>query len=491
MILSFIKKYGAKKLLLAVNDLICTLLAAVLSLYVTSSQYFTIYISSSAFIEKILIFLLGAVLIVPIFRYYQLYKHKFFLKGGEQTLLILKGLLVDSIIMIIVIFLVKTQGALHDSRSQVIAFFAFSLILLFLTRVLVFRVLLRSTFSSITLGENLNKFLSRRALAVGAGGLGKFFSDSLKMKQHYHINLVGFLDDDINKKGTSINGVKVLGSTEDIVKLSEKLEIDEIYITIQKIDNISLMNLIQRCKLTNCQINLVSNHFEIINTKLDVNEFHDLKVISISSKASPLYSEKFKRIFDIIISFLLILCVLPVALIISSIIKLTSRGPVFYKTSVIGKNGKPFSWYKFRTMYQDNDPSIHKEHLKKLIVENHANQKLINDIRITSIGKLLRKFSIDELPQLINVLNGDMSLVGPRPCLPYEYEIFKEWHKLKYKVIPGMTGLAQIIARNRKDVTFNDSVLLDLYYADNQSLWMDLKILFKTVPVMLFGKGGI
>jgi lipopolysaccharide/colanic/teichoic acid biosynthesis glycosyltransferase len=111
-------------------------------------------------------------------------------------------------------------------------------------------------------------------------------------------------------------------------------------------------------------------------------------------------------------------------------------------------------------------------------------------MRITPVGRILRKFSIDELPQLLSVFKGDMSLVGPRPCLPYEYEIFKEWHKLKYKVIPGMTGLAQIIARNRKDVTFNDSVLLDLYYADNQSLWFDLKILFRTLPIMVLGKGG-
>ena len=164
------------------------------------------------------------------------------------------------------------------------------------------------------------------------------------------------------------------------------------------------------------------------------------------------------------------------SIIVALLIKLNSRGPIFFKTTVIGKNGKPFYWYKFRTMYKDNDPAVHKEHLKTLIVENHANQKLINDIRITAVGKILRKFSFDELPQLINVFKGDMSLVGPRPCLPYEYEIFKEWHKLKYKVIPGMTGLAQIIARNKKDVTFNDAILLDLYYADNQSLWLDLKI---------------
>jgi exopolysaccharide biosynthesis polyprenyl glycosylphosphotransferase len=341
------------------------------------------------------------------------------------------------------------------------------------------------------LNENLHRFITRRAIAIGAGGLGRFFAESLSVKQYYHIDLIGFIDDDTSKLNTIVNGIPVLGGTSNLNNLVIEQGIDEIYITIQKIDNKALLDLIEKCKLTSCQINLVSNHFDIINAKLDVNEFHDLKIISISSKASPLYSEKFKRIFDIIISSILIGIVLIPALIVSTLIKLTSAGSVFYKTAVIGKDGKPFYWFKFRTMYTNSDPSIHKEHLKKLIIENHANQKLINDLRITKFGKILRKFSLDELPQLLNVFNGDMSLVGPRPCLPYEYEIFKDWHKLKYKVIPGMTGLAQITARNRKDVTFNDSVLLDLYYADNQSLWLDLKILFKTVPILMFGKGGI
>jgi undecaprenyl-phosphate galactose phosphotransferase len=142
-------------------------------------------------------------------------------------------------------------------------------------------------------------------------------------------------------------------------------------------------------------------------------------------------------------------------------------------------------------MFSNNDPSYHQSHLESVIKEDKGYKKLANDPRITGVGRLLRKFSVDELPQLLNVLKGDMSLVGPRPCLPYEYQHFKEWHKLKYKVIPGMTGLAQLIARNRDDVTFSDSVILDLYYADNQSLWLDLKILFRTIPVMVLGKGGI
>ncbi len=486
MLDDFIKKWGAKKLILSVSDIMCTSAAFILALYLTAPGL-DVYISEITFVEKLLIFLAGAVLIIPIFRYYQLYKHKYFLRIGEQTLLILKGLLINSIIIIIAIFLVKTQEALHDSRTQVIIYFTIAFALLFVSRVLILRRVLRANF----VGGNIKEFLTRRAIAVGAGNLGIFFAEILTVKPHYHIELVGFIDDDIQKKKKSVNRVPVLGTASDIAEIVEEQEIDEIFITIQNIENKKLLDLIEKCKLTNCQVNLVSNHFDIISAKLDEGEYHDLKVISVSPRVSPLYSEKFKRIFDITVSGILILLLAPLWLTISILIKLSSRGPVFYETDVIGKNGRKFKWYKFRTMFANNDARVHEAHLEKLITANKGYKKLENDPRITPIGRFLRKFSIDELPQLLNVFRGNMSLVGPRPCLPYEYEHFKEWHKLKYKVIPGITGLAQIIARNREDVTFSDSVLLDLYYADNQSLWLDLKILFKTIPVMLFGKGGI
>jgi exopolysaccharide biosynthesis polyprenyl glycosylphosphotransferase len=486
MLEEFVKKWGAKKLVLSVNDLLCTFISFFLALYLTAPGI-NVYFTELAFIEKLVIFFIGALLIIPIFRYYQLYKHKYFLRIGEQTLLILKGLLINSIIIIIAIFLVKTQEALHDSRAQVIIYFLSSLFLLITTRVLFLRKVLRANF----VGGNIKDFLTRRAIAIGAGNLGIFFAEILTVKPHYHIELIAFLDDNIEKVGTNINRIPVVGSTRDIVEIAEDQEIDEIFITIQNIENKKLLDLIEKCKLTNCHVNLVSNHFDIVTAKLDEGEYHDLKVISVSPKMSPLYSEKFKRIFDIAASGFLVILLTPFWIITSILIKLSSTGPVFYTTNVIGKYGKSFKWYKFRTMKANNDTSIHQAHLEKLITDNKGYKKLENDPRITGIGKLLRKFSLDELPQLLNVFMGNMSLVGPRPCLPYEYEHFKEWHKLKYRVIPGITGLAQIIARNREDVTFSDSVLLDLYYADNQSLWLDLKILFRTIPVMVFGKGGV
>lgn len=486
MLEEFIKKWGPKKLVLSVNDLLCTFLAFATALYFTAPSI-SFYLTEISYIEKLVIFFLGAALIIPLFRYYQLYKHKYFLRVGEQTLLILKGLLINSIIIIIAIFLVKTQEALHDSRTQVIIYFLVSFTLLFITRVLLLRRVLRANY----IGGNIKDFLTRRAIAVGAGNLGQFFAEILTVKPYYHIEIAAFLDDDPAKTGMEINHIPILGTTDDLDKIIEEQEIDEIFITIQSIENKRLLDLIEKCKLTNCHVNLVSNHFDIVTAKLDEGEYHDLKVISVSAKTSPLYSEKFKRIFDIIASGLLILLLSPFWLSIAAAIKLTSKGPVLFKTDVIGKNGKKFRWYKFRTMLANNDTKIHEIHLEQLITANKGYKKLENDPRITSVGRLLRKFSLDELPQLINVFKGNMSLVGPRPCLPYEYEHFKDWHKLKYKVIPGITGLAQIIARNREDVTFSDSVLLDLYYADNQSLWLDLKILFKTIPVMVFGKGGI
>jgi undecaprenyl-phosphate galactose phosphotransferase len=484
---NFVKKWGPKKLTLSISDLICSLIAVIVSLTITANKEVEYDLFNTFFYEKLLIFLAGAFLVVPIFRYYQLYKHKYFLKTGEQTLLILKGLLIDSIVIILLIFIIKTRETLHDSRTQVIIYFTLAFTLLLITRILIFR----KTFSGQYLAGNINKLLMRRAAAIGAGRLGRYFAETIANKQHYHIELVGYIDDDEQKQGLFINGINVLGNTNDLNKIVDKYELDELYITIQNIENINLLKLIEKCKLTNCTVNMVSNHFDIINRKWDETEYHDLKIISISSKVSPLYSEKLKRIFDILMSSVITLFLSPFILLITIAIKLTSRGPVLYTSTVIGKNGKEFKWYKFRTMYTNNDPTHHREHLKNIISRNIGYQKLSNDPRVTLTGRILRKFSIDELPQLINVFKGNMSLVGPRPCLPYEYEEFKDWHKLRYKVIPGMTGLAQIIARNRKDVSFNDSIILDLYYADNQSLWLDIRILFKTVPIMVFGKGGV
>jgi lipopolysaccharide/colanic/teichoic acid biosynthesis glycosyltransferase len=208
------------------------------------------------------------------------------------------------------------------------------------------------------------------------------------------------------------------------------------------------------------------------------------------------YSEGLlKRSMDIAGSLVAMLLFLPVFLVIALLVKISSRGPVLFCQKRVGSYGRPFEFYKFRSMYSNNDPSVHREYVAKLIEgAKHARQpngmyKLVNDPRVTPLGRLLRKYSLDELPQFLNVLLGDMSLVGPRPPLPYEFERYQRWHRRRVMELkPGLTGLWQIKGRSR--TTFDEMVRMDLNYARTQSLWLDLKIILQTPAAMLSGNGA-
>ena len=201
-----------------------------------------------------------------------------------------------------------------------------------------------------------------------------------------------------------------------------------------------------------------------------------------------------KRVMDVAVSAVALLLFSPVFLAIAAAIKWTSDGPVFFRQERMGCNGKSFTFLKFRSMYKDSDPGKHRDYILKYIGEqqNAAVEpgvfKLKDDLRITPIGRWLRKTSLDELPQLINVLKGDMSLVGPRPPIPYECDLYDIWHRRRLlSCKPGITGLWQVMGRSR--TTFDDMVRLDLKYINEWSLWLDLKILLKT-PRAVFGGDG-
>jgi len=206
----------------------------------------------------------------------------------------------------------------------------------------------------------------------------------------------------------------------------------------------------------------------------------------------------FKRLIDIFVCVLVVVVGFPFFLALALLIKLTSKGPVFFSQQRIGERGDVFTLYKFRTMRQDTDDSIHREFTRSFIEGRMSNSsldekapsiyKLADDPRVTSVGNFLRKTSLDELPQFINILRGEMTIVGPRPPLQYELEYYEEWHKFRLKVKPGLTGLWQVSGRS--SVPFNEMVKLDLYYIEHWSLLLDLKIMLRTIPVMLFGSGG-
>jgi lipopolysaccharide/colanic/teichoic acid biosynthesis glycosyltransferase len=202
-----------------------------------------------------------------------------------------------------------------------------------------------------------------------------------------------------------------------------------------------------------------------------------------------------KRAVDICGSSFALIGFLPAFAVIAVLVKMTSPGPVLFCQNRVGQYGKEFIFFKFRTMYVDNDQRIHREYVTKLIAgasdPEHANgvYKLTNDPRVTPLGRFLRKMSLDELPQFVNVLRDDMSLVGPRPPLPYEYERYQTWHKRRVlELKPGLTGLWQVEGRSR--TTFDEMVRMDLRYANIRSLWLDLKILMRTPAAMLSGRGA-
>jgi lipopolysaccharide/colanic/teichoic acid biosynthesis glycosyltransferase len=202
-----------------------------------------------------------------------------------------------------------------------------------------------------------------------------------------------------------------------------------------------------------------------------------------------------KRAVDVFGSVFAILLFLPLFLVIAALVKLSSPGPVFFRQKRLGQYGQHFSFFKFRTMYVNNDPRIHQEYVARLIAgsrdagQGSATYKLKNDPRVTPLGRFLRKSSLDELPQFFNVLRNDMSLVGPRPPLPYEYERYQVWHRRRVlEMKPGITGLWQVEGRSR--TTFEEMVRIDLRYAGSRSFWMDLKILLLTPTAVLSGRGA-
>lgn len=285
-----------------------------------------------------------------------------------------------------------------------------------------------------------------------------------------------------------------LGPLNELPDIVSNNKIDEIIVTDENLDKKSLISLLDYCTSEGINVWFPPKLMPIIDMKLYIDKFCSIPMIRLCSQRNNWLFTKVKHGFDALITLPIFILQLPVFLFICALIKLDSKGPVFYRAKSVGKNGTFFSMLKFRSMRINNDSKIHKDYVTKLIKgkinsENNKDQplKITNDPRITRVGKFLRKLSLDELPQLINVLKGDMSLVGPRPCLPYEYEIYKDWHKKRTSVRPGITGLWQVTGRS--EVSFEDMILLDLYYIYNRSFVVDLSIMFETIFVV-FGKRG-
>jgi undecaprenyl-phosphate galactose phosphotransferase len=334
-------------------------------------------------------------------------------------------------------------------------------------------------------------YLKKNVLVIGAGEAANMLAAQLEVDTDLGLRIVGFVDDDPKKRETRIFNKPVLGKTSDISKeLLAKYSVKRFFIAINFISYERLIGIIKYCRRFELPISLVAKHFNIIDDKLNVSYFDGVSFATFNYfGAASLFYAVFKRTFDLVVSSILLILLSPLFLVLAILIKLTSEGPVFYKPVMVGRGGRRFVMYKFRSMCNHSDHRVHRELLENIIVDGEKKgEKIKNDPRITGVGRFLRKHSLDELPQLFNVFLGQMSLVGPRPCIPYELALYKKWHKLRLSVEPGITGLWQ--AYGRSNVSFNDMVILDIYYIRNRSIWLDYSILLKTISVVLLGYGG-
>jgi undecaprenyl-phosphate galactose phosphotransferase len=362
-------------------------------------------------------------------------------------------------------------------------------ILIFIFNSYLFRIeYLRRFF----LRQNKSKKFTQNVLIVGDGKPGRMLATKLTFENPIGVNIVGFIDSEIGIGEHVIHGKKVLGNYSHINELLKQYHVDEILIAFGGEDYEELFKLIDNCKDMKVSVKISSDLFSIVPQKFFTEKYSNLPVIDVSLASASWYPEKLKRIFDLFFALGGLIFFSPLLAFIALTIKFTSKGPVLFNQIRIGKNGVPFSFYKFRTMYlSKNDDADRKEKMISFMKSDNTisgGTKIISDNRITSIGRLLRKTSLDEIPQLFNVLKGDMSIVGPRPCLPYEYENYDNWQKRRLNVMPGCTGVWQVTGRS--SVSFKDSVILDLYYINTMSPWLDLQLTIKTIPVMLLSRGG-
>ena len=329
----------------------------------------------------------------------------------------------------------------------------------------------------------------RNVVIVGCGPEAVKIAHYIKQNPKQGYVLIGFVDNDID---TSINNIfqdaQKLCNLSEFPEYLEKSIIDEVFIGLDsKANNKQVNDIINLCKELGIICHVSSDWIDSNTQHTIINKFGNEKLLSISkSKQYNNIFSPYKYWFDILFSILLLIVLLPLFIMISLIIKITSKGPVFFVHKRIGYNKRIFNMIKFRTMVKEAEEM--QERLEELNEADGPAFKIANDPRITPIGKWLRKMSLDELPQLLNVLKGDMSLVGPRP-LPLRdvYKIDERWQKRRFSVLPGLTCFWQI--SRRYDMPFDEWARLDLHYIDHWSLWLDLKIIIKTIPVVLKAKG--
>lgn len=324
-------------------------------------------------------------------------------------------------------------------------------------------------------------FGRRNALIVGFNQKAHELHDQMLEHRALGIDVKGYVSVKYNVEQTSYKNVGVLGSVENIQNLIDETDTKEVLLALDRDDHDLLVDIITKCEPKNVGMKIVPDLYDILSGQARTSQIYGIPLIDIMPQLMPEWEKKLKRILDIVVSMLILTISSPIIIIASLAIKLDSRGPVFFKQERCGQNNRTFRILKFRSM-------VHEAEKMTGPVWSHK-----GDPRITRVGSIIRKLRIDEIPQMINVLKGEMSLVGPRPERPFFVEKLSEqipYYKRRLKVRPGITGWAQV--KHKYDESIEDvkiKLRYDLFYIENMSLRMDFKILFRTVFVVLFARG--
>ncbi|MDI9582735.1 MAG: sugar transferase [Acidobacteriota bacterium] len=338
-----------------------------------------------------------------------------------------------------------------------------------LTLNLVSRALLRSYAEAVGSREETRA----RAVVLGCGDLGALVARRIREYQLLGYELVGFVA--VADPPPDVEGYRVLGCIDELAGIVREHDVDEILVASPDIDPGLLMSAVQSCEGLRVVFHLVAGPLHVLTRHTEISGLADLPVIELPQPSFPAWQCVIKRGLDVIASAVLLVALSPVMLLAALVAHRETGGTVIFRQQRVGYRGRLFTMYKLRTMKCDADPYAEAP-------------GSADDPRVGPVGRWLRRFSIDELPQLFNVLRGDMSLVGPRPEMPQIVEEYEPWQRRRLDVKPGLTGLWQILGR--KEMPLRDNIEVDFYYILNWSIWLDLTILLKTIPAVLGGRGA-
>jgi len=326
----------------------------------------------------------------------------------------------------------------------------------------------------------------RRVLIVGTGKRAAEFIQRIKGHPDWGFHILGAIDDEPGRGLKKVDGVNIIGSLEDIPRILHNEAVDEIVFVVPRSRLSQVEGALHDCETEGVVTTVTVDLFDMQIAKSAVSEIDGVPLLRFHTTKINEWELLAKRIIDIVVSGLVIVLLGPLLAFLAFLIKLTSPGPVFFKQQRLGFHGRKFTLYKFRTM-RDGAHDVLSD-VKDLEYMTSPEFREKKTKWITPLGRIMRKFSLDELPQFFNVFVGHMSLIGPRPTVPDEVEKYKAWQRRRFSMKPGITCLWQVNGRN--NIGFEDWMKLDLVYLDNWSLWLDFKIMVKTVPVVLFGIGA-